>query len=103
MPQKFGHHIIIVILIERIQKIFVKFALNHLNRPDPLNLPPYSARLKLLNLESLETRRQNADIVFIHQLISGCFDSPELLKYINCNTNRRSLRSNNSMFYVPFL
>jgi hypothetical protein len=88
--------------IERIQKIFVKFALNHLNWSDPLNLPPYSARLKLLNLESLETRRQNADIVYIHQLISGCFDSPDLFKYINFNTNRRSSRSNNSMFYVPF-
>ena len=36
--------------------------------------------------------------------MSGCFDSQDLLKYINCtsNTNRRSLRSNNSMFYVPF-
>ena len=33
--------------IERIQKIFVKFALSHLNRSDPLNFPPYYARLKL--------------------------------------------------------
>ena len=58
--------------IGRIQKNFVKFALNH--RSDSLNLSPYSARLKLFNLESLETKRQNADIVYIYQLISGCFD-----------------------------
>ena len=51
---------------QRIQKIFVKFASNHLNWSDPLNLPPYSGRLKLLNLESLETRRQNADIVSVN-------------------------------------
>ena len=62
--------------IERIQKNFVKFKF-YLISSDPLNLPPYAARLKLLNLESLETRRQNADIVYIHQLISVCFDSPD--------------------------
>ena len=45
------------------RKNVVKFALNHLNSSDPLNLPLYSARLKVLNLESLETTRQNADIV----------------------------------------
>ena len=67
MPHKFEHFIInVIVRIARILKRFVKFALNYLNWSDPLNLPPYSARLKLLNLESLVTTRKNVDIVSIN-------------------------------------
>ena len=75
-----------------------------MNWSDPYALPSYESRLKLLNLESLVERRKNADIVFIHQLCTESFDLPDLLEFVNVNTNRHrhSSRVNGGYFYLPF-
>lgn len=96
------HYNIHIERVEKVQKRFVRFVLNYLNWSDPRVLPPYSSRLKLINLESLEERRKNADIVFMHQLCSGSFDSPDLRKYFQINCNRHSSRSSSNFFYLPF-
>lgn len=79
--------------IETVQRRFIRFALRGLPWSDPNNLPPYRDRLKLINVESLETRRKGADTLFVHQLLAGTIDCPALLETISINTNPRSLRS----------
>lgn len=82
--------------IERIQKVFLKYALRSLRFTDPV--PSYSARLLLLNLKSLESRRSILSLTFIYGIISGDFDCAALLEKINFNVPRRELR-NSYPFY----
>lgn len=79
--------------IESVQKRFVRFALRGLGWTDPLRLPPYLDRLRLIDMRSLEERRRVADVVFLQQTLAGNIDCPALLREINLNTNVRSLRS----------
>lgn len=51
--------------IESVQKQFLLFALRRLNWADAFRLPPYEARLSLLNLESLSDRRKIASCAFM--------------------------------------
>lgn len=57
--------------IERIQKSFLRFALRHLPWNDPINLPSYPERLKLINLESLSARRIRSQRLFVFDLITN--------------------------------
>jgi hypothetical protein len=79
--------------IESVQRRFLLFALRGLPWVDNFNLPPYQDRLNIIKLQSLEKRREVADIIFIHQLLSGTIDSPAILCQINFNINSRHLRS----------
>lgn len=74
-------------------KRFTRFALRHLGWADPIRLPPYVDRLKLLNLKTLELRRKVSDIVFLHQTLSGAIDCSALLEKTRLNINTRCLRS----------
>ena len=56
--------------LESVQKQFLLFALRHLNWQDPFVLPPYDARLGLLNLESLVDRRTMADFQLARSLLT---------------------------------
>lgn len=71
--------------IEAVQHNFVRFALKGLPWTDPYNLPPYEHRIQLLHIQSLLQRRVNNDIVFIHQLLSGALDAPDLLTCVGLN------------------
>lgn len=53
------------IRIESVQKRFLKFALNHLNWSHQFILPPYEARLYLLDLDTLGDRRRLAAASFM--------------------------------------
>lgn len=79
--------------IEAVQRRFIRFALRGLPWADNYILPPYEDRLKLINLQTLVKRREVADILFVHQLLSGTIDSPALLEMISLRTNPRNLRS----------
>ncbi|XP_017466462.1 PREDICTED: RNA-directed DNA polymerase from mobile element jockey-like isoform X1 [Rhagoletis zephyria] len=81
--------------VERVQKIFLKFALRCLNFSDPV--PSYSSRLMLLNLKSLESRRSVLCLSFTYNIIKGIVDCPFLLERIRFNVPRRSLRN-----FLPF-
>lgn len=87
------HHLVHSTRIEAVQRRFLRFALRGLPWTDTHNLPPYVDRLKLINLQSLESRRDTADILFVHQLVAGYIDCPALLEMISLNTNPRNLRS----------
>lgn len=78
--------------LESVQRRFLRFALYHLPWSDPIRLPPYADRLKLLNLETLEERRCNSRIVFAFKILSGSVDSPHLLNALQINAPSRSFR-----------
>ena len=51
-------------------------------------------RCRLINLETLEERRQIANILFMYDLLTGKVDCPELLELIAINVPPRPSRSN---------
>lgn len=88
--------------IESVQKKFLLFALQNLfPRRQWDQLPPYQARLQLLNLQSLSTRRKITDLVFYYKLINGQLDVPNLLGQINLNTDINERRQDN-LIRIPF-
>lgn len=87
--------------IESVQKKFLRFALRGLGWVDPYNLPPYYDRLKLINLPALSYRREVLDVIFIHQILSGAIDSPQLLQNLSLNAKTPSLRST-ELFKLDF-
>lgn len=78
--------------IEKVQKKFVKYALRNLPWLDPVNLPPYEDRCRLLELNTLEQRRFNAQAVFVAKILKGEIDSPLILEQINMYAPERRLR-----------
>ena len=69
--------------IDSIQKQFLLFALRNFGwRRDTYVLPTYEARLKLLNMETLEERRRNNDILFAYDLIKKKIKCDELCNKI---------------------
>lgn len=86
--------------IESLQKRFLLFALRHLfPRGDFVNLPPYSDRLQLINMQMLSTRRTVADVVFLSRLVGGLLDVPGLLAMVHFNT-RINRRTQSNLIYV---
>lgn len=81
-----------ILRIERVQKRFMRRALRNLPWRDPINLPPYSDRCRLLNLQSLEFRRNTQQATFVAKLLNGEVDSPKLLSLINLRAPHRTLR-----------
>lgn len=79
--------------IERIQRKFIRFALRFLRWQNPLNLPCYEERCRLINLELLKNRRNLAQACFICDLLQTNIDCPSLLSRLDINTRRRNLRA----------
>ena len=78
--------------IESVQKQFLLFALRRLNWNCGFRLPPYEARLRLINLPSLKTLRLIANILFVFKILNGTIDSPFLLSLIDINVPTRRTR-----------
>lgn len=78
--------------IERVQKRFIRRALRNLPWRDPVNLPPYPERCRMLNLHSLEFRRKTQQATFVAKLLNSEVDSPKLLSLINFRAPHRTLR-----------
>lgn len=81
-----------ILRIERVQKRFIRRALRSLPWRDPVNLPPYPARCRLLNIQPLQSRRTTQQATFVAKLLNGEVDSPNLLSLINFRTPQRTLR-----------
>ena len=77
---------------EAIQRRFVRYALRHLPWSDPLNLPPYTHRCRLLGLNTLFERRNASQAVFVAKVLLAEYDVPELLAMINLYAPVRTLR-----------
>ena len=78
--------------IERVQRRFVRLALRDLPWRDPVNLPPYPDRCRLLGLDTLERRRKLQQALLIPKILNGEVDSPKLLSMINLRATQRMLR-----------
>lgn len=78
--------------IESVQKQFLLFALRGLGWNNSMNLPPYTSRLLLINLPTLERRRVMLGFTFMHNLVNGSIDSYFLLNLINFNVPMRPSR-----------
>lgn len=84
--------------LESVQKKFLRFALRGLPWADTLNLPAYEDRLKLLSLQTLELRRHTAQTRFIHRLLNGDINAPNLLSKLNINSRPCTLRTNDFLY-----
>lgn len=62
-------------------------------RDSNYKLSPYNIRCEKLNLQSLERRRANNEIFFIHKLILGLTRAPFLSNRIKFNENSFGLRN----------
>jgi len=82
--------------IERLQKKFLKFALQSLHFTEPA--PPYDSQCSLIHTCSLKDRRATAGLLILNDLLVGNIDCPCLLGCINFNVPARNLRT-----MVPFL
>lgn len=85
--------------IESIQKKFLIYALRHLHWRDGFVLPPYTSRCLLINLETLETRRDNLCVFFLYDLLSGRYDCINLMSLVNFRVPFRTTR-NNALFQL---
>lgn len=81
--------------IESVQRKFIRFALRNLPWTDPVALPPYESRCKLLDMDTLAKRRDDMRAVFIGKLLHGIIDAPNVLGKINVNATSRVLRATN--------
>ncbi|XP_058828267.1 uncharacterized protein LOC131688131 [Topomyia yanbarensis] len=86
--------------IESVQRKFLRFALRHLPWNDPINLPAYEDRCKLIGLDLLSCRRNVAKALFVSDIIQGNIDCSALLQQLNFNIHRRVLRSH-TFFRLP--
>uniref|UniRef100_A0A0A1X4N6 Probable RNA-directed DNA polymerase from transposon BS n=1 Tax=Zeugodacus cucurbitae TaxID=28588 RepID=A0A0A1X4N6_ZEUCU len=84
--------------LESVQKQFLLFALGHLHWDSRLNLPPYTSRLKLINLPTLTSRREMLGIIFLVKLLNGLVCSSFLLSDIKFNVPLRSSRQFRPLF-----
>lgn len=85
--------------IETIQRRFVRFTLQGHGWADPFALPPYKQRLFLLDLITLNNRREVANLEFVLKLFDGLIAVPELLGLVSLNQNSFLIRhwiSNNT-------
>lgn len=81
--------------IESVQKQAVIFLhQDYLNRSEnDYVLSPYTVRCDELDLVPLVRRRINASILFLHKIISGRYNAPNIRNMLELNTGQRSLRN----------
>lgn len=82
------------------QRRFIRYALRRLPWRDPFRLPSYQSRCQLIQLESLQTRRDVNRAMVVADLLPGRIDCPALLESINASAHSRTLR-NNAMLRLP--
>lgn len=87
--------------IEAVQRRFIRIALKHLPWQNPLNLPPYEDRCKLIDVTPLYRRRRQAGILFTAKVLLNEVDCPSILKLMSFNVPARRLRSS-VFFHIPF-
>ena len=87
--------------IEAVQKKFVRYALRNLPWRDPLNLPAYENRCRLLGIEPLELRRKVSQAVFAAKLLFNDIDCPALLAKLYMYAPERPLRQRDFLYLEP--
>lgn len=85
--------------IERVQHIFLKYALSSFKFVDPI--PSYRSKGLLLGIETLEYRRRFQSALFVFDIITGGIDCPDLLSQIQFYVPPRILR-HHYIFNIPY-
>lgn len=85
--------------IESVQKQFLLFVLRNLNWSNRFNLPPYTSRLNLIDLDTLENRRRLLNAMWILKILTGVVDCPFVLRKLSIIVPRKRLR--NHQFIQP--
>lgn len=88
------HHLREIERIESVQRRFIRFALRRLPWRDLLRLPSYRSRCQLIDLESLQVRRNVARAMVIADLLQGRMNCPALLQSVDLYVRPRALRNN---------
>lgn len=86
------YHATQIIRVEKVQRSFVRYALRLLPWNDPLNLPDYVSRCRLINLETLQSRRTKTRRLFVFDLLKNNIDCSELLSKVRFYAPSRPLR-----------
>mgnify|MGYP002738819536 CR=1 FL=1 len=86
------HYNIHIDLLESVQKQFLLFALRHLFSGPMTDLPPYEARLKLIDLPTIQSRRILMNVCFIFKLVTNEVESEVLLNKLCFNVPVRPSR-----------
>ena len=89
------NYIIYVSMLESVQKQFFLRALRNLSWEDPKHLPSYESRCKLIELPSLQRRRDMISVMFLLKIIDGNMFVPFVLSKISFNVPVRNLRNFN--------
>lgn len=63
-------------------------------------MPPSADLRQLIDVPTLEGRRKRAAVLFVHDLLSGRLDCPDLLARLPLNCPNRRLR-HHDVFYTP--
>ena len=75
------------------QKKFTRLVLRFTPWRNVAARPSYHARCLIFGLESLATRRETAQILFMKKIILGEIDSPDLLARVDFHVPARILRN----------
>lgn len=82
------------IIVERIQRKFLKFLSYKVDGIYPVRGVPYIPLINRFELVSLDLRRKCAFLTFLYKLLHNQIDSPELLGQLNFSVPRLSNRHN---------
>jgi len=87
--------------IEGVQRRFIKFALRRMYWRSPQRLTSYERRCRLIQLETLQRRRELAKALLVADLLTARVDCPALLQKLGILIRVRSSR-NDTLLHVPF-
>jgi hypothetical protein len=87
--------------IERAQHRFLQYVAIKLKMTNPRITHDYFQIANTLHLNSLESHRIYADVSFLHEILNGLVDCPELGSKISLYKNCTSLRLRGP-FVIPF-
>jgi hypothetical protein len=87
--------------IEIVQHRFLQYVAIKLKMTNPRITHDYFQIANILQLNSLESHRIYADVSFLHGILNGLVDCPELGSKISLYENCTSLRSRD-LFVIPF-
>lgn len=95
------YHAVHVVKMERIQRAFVRFALRRLPWDNPIDLPLYEDRCRLINLPTLADRRTLLQRLFIFDVLHHSVDCNSILSQIFFLAPARQLREPRALLWVP--
>ncbi|XP_055536990.1 uncharacterized protein LOC129725335 [Wyeomyia smithii] len=87
--------------IESIQRRFVRYALRMLPWRQPMRNTRYEDRCQLLQLDTLQLRRETARAMVVSDVLTSRIDCPTILRLINLNAPSRTLRRSYAL-QLPF-